>query len=145
MRGPEPLTLTLELARAANADCAEAFVFAPQSYVLRGPGGGFHNATLPWNDALLSDLDAVRQPGRDPVVVQRLGERLRDFLSSTEWQVTEDRIRTAVGTRRPVFMTIRSGAAELYVLPWELLTIEASGQHIGELPGVLVRYEWPDI
>jgi hypothetical protein len=145
MRGPEPLTLTLELARAADADCAEAFVFAPQSYVLRGPGGGFHNATLPWNDALLSDLDAVRQPGRDPVVVQRLGARLRDFLSSTEWPVTEDKIRTAVGTRRPVFMTIRSGAAELYVLPWELLTIEASGQHIGELPGVLVRYEWPDI
>ncbi|MGH2901630.1 MAG: CHAT domain-containing protein, partial [Solirubrobacteraceae bacterium] len=58
--------------------------------------------------------------------------------------MTEDKIRTAVGTRRPVFMTIRSGAAELYVLPWELLTIEASGQHIGELPGVLVRYEWPD-
>jgi hypothetical protein len=144
MRGPEPLTLTLELARAANADCAEAFVFAPQSYVLRGPGGAFHNATLPWNDALLSDLAAVRQPGRDPVVVQRLGERLRDFLASTEWPVTEDKIRTAVGTRRPVFMTIRSGAAELYVLPWELLTIEASGQHIGELPGVLVRYEWPD-
>jgi hypothetical protein len=144
MRGPEPLTLTLELARAANADSAEAFVFAPQSYVLRGPGGGFHNATLPWNESLLSDLAAVRQPGRDPVVVQRLGERLRDFLSSTEWPVTEDKIRTAVGTRRPVFMTIRSGAAELYVLPWELLTIESSGQHIGELPGVLVRYEWPD-
>jgi hypothetical protein len=144
MRGPEPLTLTLELARAAKADSAEAFVFAPQSYVLRGPGGGFHNATLPWNEALLSDLVAVRQPGRDPVVVQRLGERLRDFLASTEWPVTEDKIRTAVGTRRPVFMTIRSGAAELYALPWELLTIEASGQHIGELPGVLVRYEWPD-
>src|SRR5262245_50537166 len=144
MRGPEPLTLTLELARAAKADSAEAFVFAPQSYVLRGPGGGFHNATLPWNDSLLSDLLAVRQPGRDPVVVQRLGERLRDFLSSTEWPVTEDKIRTAVGTQRPVFMTIRSEAAELYVLPWELLTIESSGQHIGELPGVLVRYEWPD-
>jgi hypothetical protein len=24
------------------------------------------------------------------------------------------------------------------------LTVEATGQHIGELPGVLVRYEWPD-
>ena len=58
MRGPEPLTLTLELARVAKADCAEAFVFAPQSYVLRGPGGGFHNATLPWNDSPLSCASA---------------------------------------------------------------------------------------
>jgi hypothetical protein len=144
MRGVEPLTLTLEVARAARAESAEAFVFASQNYLLRGPGGGFHNATLTWNDSLLSDLAAVRRPGRDPVVVQRLGEQLRDFLASTEWPVTEDKIRTAVGTQRPVFVTIRSGAAELYVLPWELLTIEASGQHIGELPGVLVRYEWPD-
>jgi hypothetical protein len=41
-------------------------------------------------------------------------------------------------------MTFRSAAAELYALPWELLTVEATGQHIGELAGVLVRYEWPD-
>lgn len=143
MRGPEPLTLTLELARAQKADSAEAFVFAPQSYVLRDPGGAYHNATLPWSDSLLSDLAAVRLRGCDPAVVQRIGERLRDFLGSTAWPVTEDKIRNAVG-KRPVFMTIRSGAAELYALPWELLTIEASGQHLGELPGVLVRYEWPD-
>ncbi|HEY6175882.1 MAG TPA: CHAT domain-containing protein [Kofleriaceae bacterium] len=137
------MTLTLELARAAKAESAEAFVFAAQNYLLRGPGGDFHSATLHWNDALLSDLAAVRKPGRDPVIVQRLGEQLRGFLASTGWPVAEDKIRDAVG-KRPVFVTIRSGAAELYVLPWELLTIEASGQHIGELPGVLVRYEWPD-
>ena len=31
-------------------------------------------------DGLLADLEAVRQPGRSPVIVQRLGETLRQFL-----------------------------------------------------------------
>ena len=32
-------------------------------------------------------------------------------------------------------------AAELYALPWELRTLRATGQSLGGLPGVLVRYE----
>jgi hypothetical protein len=43
-----------------------------------------------------------------------------------------------------VVLTIRSAAAELYALPWELLTLRVTGQHLGELPDVLLRYEWPD-
>lgn len=42
-----------------------------------------------------------------------------------------------------VVLTLRSAAAELYSLPWELLTIKASGQHLAELPDVLIRDEWP--
>lgn len=144
MRGPDPLTLTLELARADKAGHPFEFKFEPQSYLLRSAGGGFQDATLPWGDSLLADLAAVRLPGRDPAVVQRLGERLREFLAPTEWRVMDAEIREAVRDARPVVVTIRSAAAELYVLPWELLTIAATGQHIGELPGVLVRYEWPE-
>jgi len=145
MRGSDPLTLTLELARADKAGRPFEFKFEPQSYLLRGDGGGFQDATLPWGDSLLADLAAVRLPGRDPAVVQRLGELLRDFLAPTQWRVMEAEIREAVRDARPVVVTIRSAAAELYVLPWELLTIAATGQHIGELPGVLVRYVWPEI
>jgi len=43
-----------------------------------------------------------------------------------------------------VLLTVRSAAAELYTLPWELLPLEATGQCVGELPGLLVRYEWPE-
>jgi hypothetical protein len=39
-------------------------------------------------------------------------------------------------------VTVRSNAAELYSLPWELITIGPSGQHLGELPEVLLRYAW---
>ena len=49
------------------------------------------------------------------------------------------RLLDAVREGRRVLVSIRSAAAELYALPWELLLIESTGQHIGELPGVLVR------
>ncbi len=134
----------LELSRAEHADRPFEFVFAPQSYRLHSPGGGLTEATFSWDQALLADLAAMQKAGRDPVVIQRVGDRLREFLAPTKWPVLEAQMRDAVKQQRPVVVTFRSAAAELYALPWELLTVEATGQHIGELSGVLVRYEWPD-
>jgi len=144
MPGADPLTLMLELSRAAHAERPFEFVFAPQAYRLHSGGGGLTEATFAWDQALLADLAAIQQAGRDPVVLQRLGDRLREFLAPTKWPVLEAQMCDAVKRQRPVVVTFRSAAAELYALPWELLTVEATGQHIGELPGVLVRYEWPD-
>jgi hypothetical protein len=134
----------LELSRAERADRPFEFVFSPQSYRLHSAGGGLTEATFPWDQALLADLAAMQQGGRDPAVIQRVGDRLRAFLAPTKWPVLEAQLCDAVAQQRPVVVTFRSAAAELYALPWELLTVEATGQHIGELPGVLVRYEWPD-
>lgn len=144
MPGADPLTLMLELSRAAHAERPFEFVFAPQAYRLHSAGGGLTEATFAWDQALLADLATMQQAGRDPVVVQRLGDRLREFLAPTRWPVLEAQMCDAVKQQRPVVVTFRSAAAELYALPWELLTVEATGQHIGELSGVLVRYEWPD-
>jgi hypothetical protein len=144
MPGRAPLTLTLDLSRAAHAERPFAFVFGAQSNQFRSAGGGLKEATFPWDELLLADLGAMHRSGRDPIVVQRLGNRLRAFLAPTNWPVLEAKLREAVAQDRPVVVTIRAAAAELYALPWELLTIEATGQHIGEVPGVLVRYEWPD-
>jgi hypothetical protein len=140
----DPLTLTLDLCRASNAGDPYKFMFAPQSYLLRSSGGGVKQAELHWDQSLLDDLAAVRRPLRDPVVIQRLGVRLRNFLAPTRWPVLEAELCEAVGHGRRVIVAIRAAAAELYALPWELLTIEDTGQHIGELPDVLVRYEWPE-
>ena len=144
MRGLDPLTLTLELSRAEHADRPFEFVFTPQSYRLHSHGGGVTEATFPWDQSLLEDLSAMQTADRDPVVVQRFGTRLREFLAPTKWPVLEAQLVEAVNQRRRVVVTIRAAAAELYALPWELLTIEATGQHIGEIPDILVHYEWPD-
>ncbi|HYO73917.1 MAG TPA: hypothetical protein VEU33_48400, partial [Archangium sp.] len=137
-------SLLLDFIRAEDAGERYAFRFGAQEYVLRGAGGGVENLELHWNQALLADLSALHQPGCDPAVIQRVGGLLRGFLKSDEWARQEARLLAAVSREQPVVVTLRSAAAELYALPWELLTLGASGQHLGELPSVLVRYEWPE-
>lgn len=139
-----PLEISLEFARSESTGDPHTFRFGPQSYVVRTPRGGFGGAELPWDTELLGQLAAVRLPGRDPQVLAAVGEKLRRFLAPAGWELHEQQLTTAVQQRRPVHVTIRSAAAELYVLPWELLTLRATGQSLGGLPGVLVRYEWPE-
>lgn len=140
-----PLSLILEFARAAQAGDPFAFRFVPQDYLLRGEGGVFANAVFPWDAGLLADLEAVRRPGRDPALVARVGEVLRHFLEPAGWAEYERRIEFAQREQHQIVLTVRSAAAELYALPWELLTLRSSGQHLGELTGLLLRYEWPEL
>lgn len=142
-QGSEVVELTLEFARTEQGGDPFAFRAGRQLYLLRSPGGGFETAELTWDKSLLADLDSLRQAQRDPVVTQRLGEALRRFLQPAGWSEHEARILLAVQAQQRVVLTLRSAAAELYSLPWELITLKGTGQHIAELPGVLVRYEWP--
>ena len=41
-----PLSLVLELTRAANAGDPYAFSFAPQAYLLRREGGGYETVNI---------------------------------------------------------------------------------------------------
>jgi hypothetical protein len=143
-RRRDPLRIVLELARSVQVDDPYAFQFTPQSYIVHTPGGGFASAEMPWDAALLADLQALRDPQWEPALIQRFGERLRRFLGGTGWALEEQRIVEAVRHGRPIVLTVRSAAAELYALPWELVTIKSTGQHLGELPEFVVRYEWPE-
>lgn len=138
------MLIILEFFRAHQADDPYAFGLGPQEYVLRTEGGGAQTAMLAWDAQLLSDLRAIRLPGREPALAQRLGDMLRRFLTSTDWPLHEARIIKAIELGEPVRITLRSSAAEIYALPWELLTIQPSGQPIGALSGVLLRYAWPE-
>ncbi|ATB39937.1 CHAT domain-containing protein [Cystobacter fuscus] len=137
-------SLLLDFIRVENAEDRYAFRLGAQEYVIRSAGGGVENVELKWSHALLADFVALHQPGCDPAVIHRVGGTIRDFLKSDEWARQEALLGEAVSRGQPVVVTVRSAAAELYALPWELLTLDASGQHLGELPSVLVRYEWPE-
>lgn len=139
----EPLTLVLEFSREEQAGDPLGFQFASQEYLLRGTGGRFDSARFPWSEELLADLAVLRQPDGAPEAVQRIGETLRRFLHAAGW-AEEEQVREAVSQGRRVLLTIRSAAAELYAIPWELTALKATGQHLGELPEVLLRYEWPE-
>lgn len=139
------MQLTLEIIRSTQADDPFAFAAGEQEYVLRTALGGAESASLLWNQELLSELAALRRPGRDPALAQRIGLRLRTFLSSTRFAQSEAELIAAVARGERVVVTLRLAAAELFALPWELLSLSGSGLHLGALPGVLLRYAWPDV
>src|SRR5215475_748892 len=120
------------------------FRFKPQDYTLRTAHGGRKRVHLAWASEFLDDLDALHASSCDPAIVQRVGRALYNFLEPSGWTGhSEQAIAAATRRSSPVLLTVRSAAAELYALPWELLPL-TTGQCVGELPGVLVRYEWPE-
>jgi hypothetical protein len=144
-----PYTLTIEIARAEGAGDPHAFRCMRQDYVFRS-AKGFGSAEFPWDEQVLGAMAQLLRPRPEPGALQRLGERLRTFLEqglSTHegWAHHEQALLQAVEAGRPVYLTFRFGAAELYSLPWELVALRTTGQHLGELPGCLVQYEWPGV
>ena len=143
MNRAEPFEHTLEFSRVEAGDDPYAFQFRLQTYQRREPDGSMRVAKLEWNQ-LRDDLEALQGTQIDPEVIRRLGHRLGDFLRRSGWDRYERELALAARELRPIRLTIRSSATELYSLPWELATLEASGQPLAALPDCLVRYEWPD-
>ncbi len=133
-----------EFARTGSPEDPYAFQLGLQGYTLRTSSGGRRRVELDWSEEFLDDLQELGQPRADPASMQRVGRQLRTFLEPAGWASTSLEIVDAIRQSRPVHLTVRSAAAELYSLPWELLTLEGSGQCVGEIPTLLVRYEWPD-
>ncbi len=148
-RARHPLRVTLDFTRTTDATDPYAFRFGKQSYIYTRATGVKDLVTIDWDDGLLADLETLSAYSTtsgtcDAAVAQRLGHRLRDVLKTTDWSRHCQEITQATlpgGILRPVYITIRSSAAELYSLPWECLPLDTD-QHLGELPNVLVRYAW---
>lgn len=139
-----PTRITLEFARARDSGDPYAFDFAPQVYLLRTPGGRSRDVAFPWSHELLTRLEALRGPDVADAVARELGATLREFLEPAGWDGIERQIADAVYDESPVVVTIRSSAAELYALPWELLRLRGLGMALGAIPTLLLRYEWPE-
>lgn len=140
-----PLEIVLEFTRAEHACDPFALPSTEQTYLLRYKGGRFGRTAFSWGPDVINDLDRIRRPMPDREAMQRLGDKLSGFLTTAGWAAHEEAILEARKQNRPVWIAIRSAAAELYGLPWELITLAANGQHIGELRGSLFHYEWPEV
>lgn len=140
----EPLSIVFEFARTDTPENPYAFHYGHQDYALRTTHGGRKRVSLDWSAEFLHDLDALHQPRCDPAVAQRIGRAMCQFLEPSGWTWHAQAIASAAQNATPIIVTIRSAAAELYTLPWELLPLESTGQCVGEIPGLLVRYEWPE-
>ncbi|AUX45138.1 uncharacterized protein SOCE26_066190 [Sorangium cellulosum] len=139
-----PCKVVLELLRATDTENSFAFMLEEQSYVRHIEGGSGRSASFPWSDEVLKRLAAVQRDKADPEAAAWLGEEMRSFLDRLGFRLDEEHIRRALDDGRPVHITLRLAAAELFALPWELVPLGATGRPLGSLPGCLLHYEWPD-
>ncbi|MFH1468968.1 MAG: CHAT domain-containing protein [Pseudomonadota bacterium] len=132
-----------ELVRTEQAQDPYAFHLGTSRYLLRR-GELSHAFEIDWDNDLLQLLREVLVPGvvaGGGAALQQLGDRLAGFLEpALPLTDLEDLTRNGA----PLELTIRSQAAELYLLPWELCALPASGRLLGALPHVGFRYAWPD-
>ncbi len=133
----------LEFTREKNAGSPHTFDFEPQTYSFHLPEGGIKTFRVEWSTQLLGELAELGHSGCDPDTAQRVGNSLARTLGPIGWLELGAKIRNASLAGHPVVVAFRFNAAELYALPWELLVVGESGQHLGELDRVAVRYEWP--
>ncbi|MFO0607745.1 MAG: CHAT domain-containing protein [Polyangiales bacterium] len=135
----------LDFTRESQADVASvALDDGDTTYQLRGRGQGApHLVTLRWSARLRERLEALRAHAEADVTEEaaRLGRTLADFVDSPAWTRVSDAVADAAS--RDAWLTVRSNAAELYLLPWELAAGGGTA-HVGSLARLLVRYEMPD-
>ncbi len=143
---PQQPRFLLDFTRAARGDTASVELpEGDQEYQLRGQRQSRPDiATLRWSPRLMELLDELREHTGDAVgeAAARVGRTLADFIDVPGWSASATQI-TALGDGAPCALTIRSNAAELYLLPWELVSI-GEVTHAAFLTRLLIRYEWPD-
>lgn len=143
--GPEVLQLCLELARADETGDPHAFEEREQRYVLRWGDGAWSGATFAWDEAFREDLQAMQREEQHASRLDRLGQTLRSWLEDSSWADRERDIQEALDAGRPVCLTLVFAAAELTLLPWELIKLRPSGLRLGATPGLWLRYDWADL
>lgn len=105
--------------------------------------GRHRHFEIDWNDEFIADLTSLCTPGDLYAARLRVGQRLRHALMRTDWQRHEQAVLERLRRGEQVSVTVCSQAADLYLLPWELLALGESGQHLGEFSSALISYAWP--
>ncbi|OJH38342.1 hypothetical protein BON30_24720 [Cystobacter ferrugineus] len=132
----------LELSRADSPEDAHGFHFGDRDYLVRVGDGGVKRASISWGE-IIGDLAKLTGGRPDAELARRLGERMRRFLDELDWGGHEQALVRGRWKGEALRLVVRSSAAELYSLPWELVTLEGSGRHLVDVPGCTLRYEWP--
>jgi hypothetical protein len=139
-----PWEISLEFTRLnAPENPYEFSSFVPHEYLIHHTYGGPRKALFDWSSPQLQEcLSELRKARPNSTKLAQLGHFLQQFLLHTSWARDEEMIDKARQQQRPIHLTIRSNAAEMYSLPWELLPLELGGTSLGELSHCLIRYEW---
>ncbi|MCB9741792.1 MAG: CHAT domain-containing protein [Alphaproteobacteria bacterium] len=133
----------LEFARVEDVRDPYAFQPGLQRYMVRLGPGDWHSVEIDWDPELLRDLQALGGSSGVEEAAARVGARLYEAMSRAGWYELALRITSALAGDDPVQVLVRSDAAEMHALPWELLQLGAHGEPLHEVHGLHLRHEWP--
>ncbi|MEM9490318.1 MAG: CHAT domain-containing protein, partial [Myxococcota bacterium] len=136
------MDIALEFYRAEQAEKPDIPLDGPTDYLVRTPSGGVENYTLDWAE-WQERIAALDVRTTSPGALREIGTRLREALRGLRLSAAEADIVAASRREQPVIITIKSAAAEIARLPWELWVVKPTGQHLAELENVLLRYALP--
>ena len=139
----ELLQIRLYFTRADPVEGAFAPPTGKRTYRARINESASVPLTLSWSKQLQTHLSTLAVPGPDDLgagqAVRWFGDALRRFLAPVGWRNEDEKMLEALARDRPVQLTLCSEAAELYALPWELLTSQRTGGSLGANPRVARR------
>ena len=139
-------SLVLELVRTKKAPDShlDDFSGAPMfTYLLRHPDdtGRYEDSYLPWSHDVQQTIADLQRQQLRPATVEALVRITEQFLAGLDWSRHTARAAETLARGGRVVVTLRSAAAELYLLAWEYMPI-------GDVPLCLqercvLRYQWP--
>lgn len=138
----DKLEIFLQFSRSEFGDHAHVVPRDSQQYQRTDiVTGKVSTARFPWDAPnVQKGLAELRSEEPRASALAALGSELELFLRTC--RIDSVQIEEAAG-KRPIRMTVRSAAAELYALPWELCRLEDSGKTLAQLPNCTIRYTWP--
>ncbi|HRI69137.1 MAG TPA: CHAT domain-containing protein, partial [Polyangium sp.] len=139
----KPFELFLQFSRSEFGD--NAYVIPEESLEYQRTdldGGKVSTASLPWNRATIKNGLAALQTedAKSASILTTLGGELQRFLRACR---VDGLLEKAYAAKQPIRLTIRSAAAELYALPWELTRLEDNDLALAQIPDCTIRYTWP--
>jgi hypothetical protein len=139
----EPFELFLQFSRSQFGDNAHVIPEETLEYQRTDlDGGKVSIASLPWDRATIKNGLAALQTedAKSASILTTLGSELQRFLRDCR---VDGLLEKAYAAKRPIRLTVRSAAAELYALPWELTRLEDNDVALAQIPDCTIRYTWP--
>jgi len=98
-----------------------------------------------WSARQRADLEALwRDPAGDGAR-ERLAKDLAAFADKLGWAADPDVLAEAERRGEELMLTISAVPAELYVLPWEVVHVGATGTYLSDYRTAQVRYSMPGL
>ena len=102
-------------------------------------------AMFDWDERQRKDLDALwRDPTADGAR-ERLAKDLAAFCDKLSWRPDAKLLEDAERCGEEYMLTLSAVPPELYLLPWEVIHVGASGKYLSDHASAQVRYAMPGL